>query len=91
MGRSMSEAEIREFMASGSRTGKLATVRKDSSPHVVPIWFDFDGNGDAVFLTRTDSLEARNLRRDPRVSIARSVGDDPAWWASSASPTERGR
>ena len=31
-------------------TGKLAVVRKDGSPHVVPIWFVLDGD-DFVFNT----------------------------------------
>jgi len=35
----MSEDEVRTFMRFGSRTGKLATVRPDGSPHVVPVWF----------------------------------------------------
>ena len=73
----MSPTEVREFMGTGSRTGKLATVRKDGSPHVVPIWFDFDRNGDAIFVTQADSLKARNIRRDPRVSIAVDIQEMP--------------
>jgi hypothetical protein len=30
----MEEAEIRSFMGTGSKTGKLATVRADGSPHL---------------------------------------------------------
>ncbi|TMD44650.1 MAG: PPOX class F420-dependent enzyme, partial [Chloroflexi bacterium] len=37
-------AEQRAFLLEGTRTGKLATVRKDGRPHVVPIWFHLDGN-----------------------------------------------
>ena len=28
----------------GTLTGKLATAKKDGSPHVVPIWFIVDDN-----------------------------------------------
>lgn len=39
----MTHHEYRNFLLEGTRTGKLATVRNDGRPHVVPIWFDFDG------------------------------------------------
>lgn len=82
MGRSMSESEVRAFMMTGSRTGKVATVRKDGRPHVMPVWFTFDDEtGDVVFMTWHTSLKARNMRRDGRVSI--SVDDEqfPFAWA----------
>jgi hypothetical protein len=33
----MSKAQIRRFLMLGTFTGKLATVKKDGSSHVVPI------------------------------------------------------
>jgi nitroimidazol reductase NimA-like FMN-containing flavoprotein (pyridoxamine 5'-phosphate oxidase superfamily) len=33
----MSKKEIRKFLMQGTFTGKLATIKKDGSPHVVPI------------------------------------------------------
>jgi nitroimidazol reductase NimA-like FMN-containing flavoprotein (pyridoxamine 5'-phosphate oxidase superfamily) len=48
----MTEAEWREFRCAGTRTGKLATTRRDGRPHVVPIWFVLDGD-DLVFLIGT--------------------------------------
>ena len=35
----MSKAQVARFLKQGTFTGKLATVKKDGSPHVVPIWF----------------------------------------------------
>ena len=65
----MTEAEYREFLLRGTKTGKLATVRKDGRPHVVPVWFELDG--DAVIFTTSDrSVKFMNMKRDPRVSIA---------------------
>ena len=68
--RPMSPAEVVDFMTTGSRTGKIALVRKDGSPTVTPIWFDVDpATGDFVFMTGKDSGKAKMLRREPRVSI----------------------
>ena len=39
----MTKDEYIRFISEGTRTGKLATVNKNGSPHVVPIWFLFDG------------------------------------------------
>jgi nitroimidazol reductase NimA-like FMN-containing flavoprotein (pyridoxamine 5'-phosphate oxidase superfamily) len=38
----MSKAQIRTFLTQGTFTGKLATVKKEGSSHVVPIWFVVD-------------------------------------------------
>ena len=63
----------------GTFTGKLATVKKDGSSHIVPIWFVLDdsnknGNGDRkdddiIFTTNGSSVKAKNIERDNRVSI----------------------
>ena len=66
--REMSDAERREFLTTGTRTGKLATVRADGSPHVVPIWFVLDDDT-LVFTVDANSIKAKALRRDPRVSV----------------------
>ncbi len=61
-------AEQQAFLLEGTRTGKLATVRKDGRPHVVPIWFVLDGDT-LVFTTGEASVKAANMRRDPRVAF----------------------
>lgn len=65
----MSRKEYTEFLGSGTRTGKLATVREDGRPHVVPIWFVLDGDK-LVFNTGESTVKAKNILRDPRVSIS---------------------
>jgi PPOX class probable F420-dependent enzyme len=69
----MSKKEISKFLVQGTLTGKLATVKKDGSPHVVPIWFtvDDDNNrkGDIIFTTNSISVKAKNIQRNNRVSI----------------------
>ena len=65
----MSKEEYREFLLEGTKTGKLATVRDDGRPHVVPIWFVLDGD-DLVFTTHKSTVKAKNMARNPRVSIS---------------------
>ena len=64
----MSKAEAYEFLATGTRTGKLATVREDGRPHVAPIWFVLDGD-DLVFNTWHSSVKGKNLVRDGRIAL----------------------
>lgn len=69
MGREMTEQEVREFLlAKPARTGKLATVREDGRPHVVPIWYDLDGE-ELVFSTWHESVKAANLQANPQVAL----------------------
>ncbi|WP_436495279.1 PPOX class F420-dependent oxidoreductase [Actinokineospora sp. HUAS TT18] len=58
----MSEQRWREFVEHGTRTGKLAVVRRDGTPHVTPVWFLLDGD-ELVFTTWSDSVKYRALRR----------------------------
>ena len=60
--------EQKEFLLHSTRTGKIATVRKDGRPHVVPIWFVLDGDT-LVFNTGDTTVKAVNMRRDPRVTL----------------------
>jgi PPOX class probable F420-dependent enzyme len=72
----MSKKEIRKFLMQGTFTGKLATVKKDGSSHIIPIWFVLDrgnkkssGGDDIIFTTNSTSVKAKNIQRDNRVSI----------------------
>ena len=47
----------------------LSSARPDGRPHVVPTWFDWDGEIITVF-TRPDAQKVRNVRHDPRVMVA---------------------
>ena len=67
--RRMSREEARAFLAAGVRTGKLATIRADGAPDVVPVWFVLDAE-QIVFTCPGSSVKARNLARDPRAAVA---------------------
>ncbi|MGW4195013.1 PPOX class F420-dependent oxidoreductase [Streptomyces sp. NPDC005004] len=73
MAQKMTDEEWRAFVSYGTRTGKLATVRADGSPHIAPIWFLLDGD-ELVFNTGKETVKGRNLARDSRVALC--VDDD---------------
>jgi PPOX class probable F420-dependent enzyme len=64
----MTLQQARSFLAAGTRTGKLAVVRKDGSPLVTPVWFVLDGE-DVVFMTYHTSAKGRALRRTGRAAM----------------------
>jgi PPOX class probable F420-dependent enzyme len=73
----MSKKETKKFLMQGTFTAKIGMVKKDGSPHVVPIWFVLDERKnrtakkleDIIFAIYEDSLEATNIQHDNRVSI----------------------
>ena len=56
--------------------GHLATLMPDGSPHVTPVWIDFDG-GHVLFNTAEKRQKDRNLQRDGRVAISITDPDNP--------------
>jgi PPOX class probable F420-dependent enzyme len=50
------------------RIARLATVRRDGSPHVAPVWYRFDA-GQFLVLTERGSQKHKNVERDPRVEL----------------------
>lgn len=67
--RRLDDDEVRAFLTAGTRTGKLAVVRLDGSPMVVPIWFVMDDDGSLLFTTWRDTIKGKAVRRDGRVSL----------------------
>jgi PPOX class probable F420-dependent enzyme len=68
MAHEMSRNELDRFLSAGTRTGKLATVRADGSPHVAPIWFILHQD-DLVFMTGATTVNGKAILRDPRVAL----------------------
>ena|SRR5436190_9836995 len=66
----MSDAEVAAFLATEPpHTAKVATTRKDGSPHVAPVWFALDDDGLIVFNTGAKTVKGRTLARDPRLAL----------------------
>lgn len=54
----------------------LSTLMPDGTPQVTPVWCDFDGRH-VVVNSAKGRQKDRNMRRDPRVSLALMDPDDP--------------
>lgn len=65
----MTNDEIRDFLLKGTYTGKLGTINKDGTPHVVPIWYTVDEQDNIIFNTGGESVKAKNIRRNNRVRL----------------------
>ena len=55
---------------------QLATLMPDGSPHVAPVWFEFDGQN-IVINTAKGRIKDKNMRRDPRVALSILDPDNP--------------
>jgi PPOX class probable F420-dependent enzyme len=49
--------------------GVVATLNRDGSPQLTPVWIDTDGTH-VIFNTAEGRVKSRNLRRDPRVAVS---------------------
>lgn len=69
----MTDEEIAAFVAS-SRVATLATIGPSGLPHLVAMWYGVL-DGQIWFETKEKSQKARNLMRDPRVTVMIEAGD----------------
>jgi PPOX class probable F420-dependent enzyme len=65
----MSKDEIKDFLLQGTFTGKLGTINKNGTPHVVPIWYTVDAEDNIIFNTSDKSVKAKNIKRNNRVRL----------------------
>ena len=54
----------------------LATLMPDGKPQVTPVWCDFDGTH-VIVNSAKGRVKDRNMRRDPRVSVALIDPENP--------------
>ena len=69
------DAEEQRDLMRTVRTLQVASINPDGSPHLVPMWFSLDDEGLIVFSTYGASQKARNLERDPRITVLLETGD----------------
>jgi len=55
---------------------QLATIMPDGTPHVSPVWFEYDGQN-IIINTAKGRVKDRNMRRDPRVGLDILDPDNP--------------
>jgi PPOX class probable F420-dependent enzyme len=63
----MTDHDLEQFLREPN-LAKLATIDRDGTPHLVPIWY-MHVDGDLLIATRPTSRKVRNIRRDPRVTV----------------------
>ena len=68
----MTDAERRDFIAS-QKTVQVATINRDGTPHLVPLWFAIVDD-EIVLETFTKSQKVVNLKRDPRFTLLLESG-----------------
>ncbi|HZP24048.1 MAG TPA: PPOX class F420-dependent oxidoreductase [Terriglobales bacterium] len=56
--------------------GSLSTLMPDGSPQTNPVWVDFQ-DGEVWVNTAVGRLKDKNMKRDPRVSVALIDPDNP--------------
>lgn len=73
--RVMTPEEIQNLL-DGAHLATLATVRKDGSPQVAPVWYEHK-DGKLFITTNERAVKVHNIRRDPRVSVSIATSDQP--------------
>ena len=61
-----------EFLKS-QKVLRLATIDKNKTPHIVPVWYRYSGKKFYIG-TNTKSQKAKNVKRNKRVSCCVDVG-----------------
>ncbi|MFI5499525.1 PPOX class F420-dependent oxidoreductase [Nocardia asteroides] len=73
---SLADAQVREFLSHGTRTGKVAFTGADGRPLVTPVWFVVEGD-ELVFNTGKNTAKGRAFARDPRVALCVDLEEPP--------------
>jgi PPOX class probable F420-dependent enzyme len=71
----------------GKNFGAVETIRPDGTPHVTPVWVDYDGEH-VLFNTATGRAKWHHMKRDPRVTIEVYAQDDPYDYVTVTGPVE---
>ena len=70
---SMTIEEVTAFLNETSIL-QVATIGKDGTPHLAPMWFVMEGDS-IVFRSFSRSQKIVNLKRDPRLTVLAEDGD----------------
>lgn len=69
----LTEAEQAELL-NEARVLQVASINRDGTPHLVPMWFVLDDEGLITFTTYATAQKTLNLDRDPRVTVLAETG-----------------
>jgi PPOX class probable F420-dependent enzyme len=80
MAERMTGDEAYAFILERPQTAKLACVRADGRPHVVPVWVVIDEDTDPrqiLFTVGDTSIKYKAMRRDPRIALCFEDDEPP--------------
>ena len=69
------DAKVRDLL-DGKSFATVATLQPDGSPQATVVWIERDDDT-VQFSTSADRRKARNLKRDPRISVNAYLPEDP--------------
>jgi PPOX class probable F420-dependent enzyme len=82
------EKKVEDFLK-GTHFAKLATLNKDGSPQLTPVWYMYE-NGKLIFNTSRDRRKFFNMKRDDRVAFLIDEGYPyVAIWGTAREAKER--
>lgn len=71
----LTDKEIDSYL-SESNIANLVTLRQDGSPHVSPIWYQYENN-QLFMICDQGSIKANNIKKDSRVAISIAKNIEP--------------
>lgn len=69
----LTEVEQAELL-NEARVLQVASINRDGTPHLVPMWFVLDDEGVIAFTTYATAQKTLNLDRDPRITVLAETG-----------------
>ncbi|GBC71352.1 hypothetical protein HRbin02_01133 [Candidatus Calditenuaceae archaeon HR02] len=73
--RGLTKEELSQFLAK-PYIARIATLKKDGSPYIVPAWFYYE-EPYFYFVARAKSVWVEHIKNDPRVAVQISRDDPP--------------
>ena len=69
-------SDAQQKLLANKNFAHVATINKDGSPQVSPVWVEFDGKH-VVINSEEKRLKVRNLKRNPSVAVSIQNGANP--------------
>ncbi|KAB8167870.1 TIGR03618 family F420-dependent PPOX class oxidoreductase [Streptomyces sp. 3MP-14] len=73
--------ELKRYLDETKVFATVATLQPDGSPHLTVVWIKRDGE-DLLYSTTASRQQARNIDRDPRVTVMVNPADNPYTYAA---------
>lgn len=73
----MTNEEI-ESLLRVTKVGRFCSLNKDGTIHAAPVWYGYD-DGRIVILTPATSRKARNVKRNPNVTLLVDASEVGVW------------